>query len=224
MFTIAPPLAVRIISGIAAFEARNMVSTLTCITRRQVSAFSSTTLPRLPMPTLLTRKSSRPWRLTASRAIAAHWASSVTSTDIAEALPPSAVIISAVRLARPSSRSTTSTVVPLRPSRRQLARPLPMPSPAAPPPVTMATLPASPWSSSGRVAALMGEASRDVGNLDDGSGGVWRGSPLLGIVAVEDGRARLIAQPPQRGQRLAHGRPVPQDAREHVAVHVLPRV
>src|SRR5207245_8723454 len=37
MFTMAPPWAVRIISGIAALEARNMVSTLTCMTRRQVS-------------------------------------------------------------------------------------------------------------------------------------------------------------------------------------------
>ena len=60
MFTMAPPLAVRIISGITALEARNMVSTLTCITRRQVSGFSSTTLPLLPIPTLLTRKSRRP--------------------------------------------------------------------------------------------------------------------------------------------------------------------
>jgi len=37
-----------------------MLSTLICITRRYCSGFSSTTLPRLPIPTLLSRKSSRP--------------------------------------------------------------------------------------------------------------------------------------------------------------------
>ena len=60
----APPLAVAIIAGIAYFDSRNMLSTLTCITLRYCSGFSSTTLPRLPMPTLLSRKSSRPKRLT----------------------------------------------------------------------------------------------------------------------------------------------------------------
>ena len=60
MLTIAPPLAVLIMAGMACLESRNMVSTLTCITRRYSSGFSSTTLPRLPMPTLLSRKSSRP--------------------------------------------------------------------------------------------------------------------------------------------------------------------
>src|ERR1700716_1673398 len=68
MLTIEPPLAVLIMAGRACFESRNMVSTLTCITRRYSSGFSSTTLPRLPMPTLLSRKSSRPQRATAAHA------------------------------------------------------------------------------------------------------------------------------------------------------------
>ena len=56
-----------------------MVSTLTCITRRYSSGFSSTTLPRLPMPTLLSRKSSRPQRSTAASTSRLHSASLVTS-------------------------------------------------------------------------------------------------------------------------------------------------
>src|SRR3990172_7320162 len=56
--TIAPPPALSI-AGIACLAARNMLSTLTCMTRRQVSALSSTTEPRLPMPTLLRQRDRR---------------------------------------------------------------------------------------------------------------------------------------------------------------------
>ena len=52
--TIAPP-PVRRIAGIACFAARNMLSTLTVMRRRQLSSVSSTTEPRLPIPTLLSR-------------------------------------------------------------------------------------------------------------------------------------------------------------------------
>ena len=38
MVTIDPPPAVRIIAGIACLQARNMVSTFTCITRAQFSS------------------------------------------------------------------------------------------------------------------------------------------------------------------------------------------
>ena len=58
--------------------------------------------------------------------------------------PPPASIISTVRFASATSRSTTITRVPARASRSAAARPLPMPSPAAPPPVTIATLSFSP--------------------------------------------------------------------------------
>src|SRR5918995_7335500 len=57
--------------------------------------------------------------------------------------------MSTVRSASFRSRSATSTRVPARASRIAAARPLPMPSPAAPPPDTIATLPAKPASSSG---------------------------------------------------------------------------
>ena len=62
----APRSAVLIIAGMAYFAARNIGSTLTCMTRRQVSGVSSTTVPRLPMPTLLSRKSRRPKRSSAA--------------------------------------------------------------------------------------------------------------------------------------------------------------
>jgi hypothetical protein len=145
----APPLAVLIMAGIACLESRNMLSTLICITRRYCSGFSSTTLPRLPMPTLLSRKSSRPQRSAAASTIRWQSASLVTSQAMAAAVPPSARIISTVRSASLRSRSATSTLVPARASRIAAARPLPMPSPAAPPPLTMATLPVKPESSSG---------------------------------------------------------------------------
>src|SRR5262245_14505115 len=57
--------------------------------------------------------------------------------------------MSTVRSASLRSRSATTTRVPARASRIAAARPLPMPSPAAPPPDTIATLPAKPASSSG---------------------------------------------------------------------------
>ena len=79
MLTIAPPLAVLIMAGMACLESRNIVSTLTCMTRRYSSGFSSTTLPRLPMPTLLSRKSRRPQRSTAASTSRLHSASLVMS-------------------------------------------------------------------------------------------------------------------------------------------------
>src|SRR5581483_2539465 len=132
---------------------------------------------------------------TASRAIAAHCASSVTSTASGEAVPPSAVIISTVRLARPSSRSTTSTRVPLRASRMQVARPLPMPSPAAPPPVTMATRPASPGSSSGRAVVLALMAAPFV---------EWSREPRAGHVH-EDALDAAVAPVRDRGAAAGAG-------------------
>ena len=152
--TMAPRPAVFRMAGMAWREARNIVSTFTCITRRQVSGSSSTTVARLPMPTLLSRKSSRPKRSTAAATMSRHPVSSVTSASCAAAVPPSAAIIATVRSASASARSTTRTLVPARASSMAAARPLPMPSSAAPPPVTMATRPSSPRSSSGRVVIV----------------------------------------------------------------------
>src|SRR6478752_5487970 len=153
MLTIEPPLAVLIMAGIACLESKNIVSTLTRITRRYSSGFSSTTLPRLPMPTLLSRKSSRPQRSTAASTSRLHSASTVTSQANAAALPPWASIISTVRPASPGSRSATTTLAPARASKIAAARPLPTPSPAAPPPLTIATLPAKPSPSRSRMRA-----------------------------------------------------------------------
>src|SRR5947207_5134183 len=58
----APPPAVSFMAGMACREAMNMLSTLTCMTRRQSCGAISTTLPRPPIPTLLSRQSSRPNR------------------------------------------------------------------------------------------------------------------------------------------------------------------
>ena len=79
MVTMAPPSPLCIIAGMACLQARNMVSTFTCITRAQFSSLSSTTVPLLPMPTLLSRQSSRPQRAIASATIAAHSLECVTS-------------------------------------------------------------------------------------------------------------------------------------------------
>src|SRR5215468_3903826 len=155
MLTIAPPLAVLIMAGIANFESRNILSTLTCITRRYCSASSSTTLPRLPIPTLLSRKSSRPQRSTAASTNALQSASLVTSPTCAAATPPSAAIISTVRPADLRSRSPTNTLAPARASSIAAARPLPIPSSAAPPPLMSATLPVKPESSSSPCIALL---------------------------------------------------------------------
>src|SRR5215813_3916589 len=57
--------------------------------------------------------------------------------------------MSTVRSASLRSMSATTTRVPARASRIAAARPLPMPSATAPPPDTIATLPAKPASSSG---------------------------------------------------------------------------
>src|SRR5262245_60924061 len=149
MLTIEPPLAVLIMAGMACLESRNIVSTFTCMTRRYSSGFSSTTLPRLPMPTLLSRKSRRPQRSTAASTRRLQSASLVASPAWLTAVPPSALIIATVRSASLRSRSATTTFVPARASRIAAARPLPMPSPAAPPPDTIATLPAKPAASSG---------------------------------------------------------------------------
>src|SRR6266571_3434938 len=144
--TIAPP-PTRRIAGIACLAVRNIESTLTRISRRQLSSDSSSTEPRLPMPTLLSRKSRRPNRSTAVATIIAQSAARVTSASSAIAVPPDASIISTVRLARARSRSTTTTRAPARARRIAAARPLPIPSPAAPPPVTTATLESSPQAS-----------------------------------------------------------------------------
>src|SRR5712691_8832042 len=150
--TMAPP-PVRRMAGIACLDARNIVSTFTCMTRRQLSSLSSTTEPRLPMPTLLSRRSRRPKRSRAASTMAAQSRVRVRSASTAMASPGSPAMIFTVCSASASSRSTTTTRAPALASRMAAARPLPMPSPAAPPPVTIATLPASPQSS--RVSRFM---------------------------------------------------------------------
>ena len=68
---------------------------------------------------------------------------------------PSAAIIDTVCSAASRTMSTTITLAPERASSNAAARPFPIPSSGAPPPVTIATLPARPRSSSGRKSLLM---------------------------------------------------------------------
>src|SRR6516162_4312652 len=145
--TMAPPPAVSFIAGIAWREAMNMLSTLTRMTCRHCSRATSVTLPGPLMPTLLSRQSSRPNCAITAPTIALACCSSVTSATKAVAVPPSCAIIATVRSARARSRSTTKTFAPARASRIAAARPLPIPSSAAPPPVTIATFPSSPSAS-----------------------------------------------------------------------------
>src|SRR5829696_7544325 len=210
--TMAPPPALSIIAGMAAREARYMLSTLTCITRRHASGSVWTTLPRLPIPTLLSRKSSRPKRSTAEATMVRHCSSSVTSAACAAASPPSAAIISAVRSARSRWRSTTSTRVPARARRMAAARPLPMPSPAAPPPVTMATLPARPGSSSGPLLSFIVIPSRQAGarhvhahELDTAVPLLRHGRAAAGAGADEERLPVLAAEHAGVGAALAGG-------------------
>ncbi len=107
------------------------------------------------MPTLLSSTSSRPKRSTAVFTIAAQSAERVTSTSTAMAWPLIDSIISTVRRASLRSRSATTTRAPALASRIAAARPLPMPSPAAPPPDTRATLPSSPQPSGMSIAGLL---------------------------------------------------------------------
>src|SRR6185312_6584680 len=68
-------------------------------------------------------------------------------------------------------RSATSTFVPARASRIAAARPLPTPSPAAPPPEISATLPARPSSSSGPFMAFLPLLWADDSNAGEGREG-----------------------------------------------------
>src|SRR5437667_66511 len=88
MLTTAPRLAVLTMAGIAYLAARNIGSTLTCMTRRQLSGVSSTTEPRLPMPTLLSRKSRRPKRSSAAVTMSRALAGSGRSASCADAPRP----------------------------------------------------------------------------------------------------------------------------------------
>ena len=72
MLTMAPPSPLPTIAGTAYFEARKTLSTLTRMTASQASRPSSTTLPLLLTPTLLSRMSSLPNRSSAAATMPRH--------------------------------------------------------------------------------------------------------------------------------------------------------
>src|SRR5207248_2556848 len=83
-------------------------------------------------------RSSRPNCPIAASTRARHCRSSATSATKAAALPPSCSIIATVCSAASRRISTTSTCAPARANRIAAARPLPIPSSGAPPPVKIA--------------------------------------------------------------------------------------
>ncbi len=175
----APRLAVLIMAGIACLAARNMGSTLTCMTRRQVSGSSSTTDAAAADADVVVEEVEAAEAVERGLHHARAWALSVRSAWCAAAVPPSSAIMATVRSASALSRSTTSTLVPARASRMAAARPLPMPSPAAPPPAMMATLPSRP---AVVLARFLGGA-HDRSSLGPGTGLMLRPHAPAGIGA-----------------------------------------
>ncbi|MCY1218294.1 hypothetical protein D9M72_302380 [compost metagenome] len=144
MLTMAPRPTLRI-SGIAYLAISIIEVTLTRSAWSHSSMSRSTALPAgPPMPTLLTRMSTRPQVSTAVATAWRHCAASDTSHAAARAMPPSAVIMRSVSRAASSCISSSSTRAPRRASKIAAARPLPMSVVREPAPVTMATRPSRP--------------------------------------------------------------------------------
>jgi len=142
MFTIAPP-PLRRMAGMACLLASIMPVTLTRMTCSQSASSTSTTVPRPPIPTLLSRMSSRPHRRTASSTMAPALSARVTSASNTAASPPPCSIMVSVASAAARLTSTRRTLAPSRANRTAAARPLPMPAARDPAPVTIATFPSS---------------------------------------------------------------------------------
>src|SRR5438105_2431483 len=105
---------------------------------------------------------------------------------------------STVRLARPPSRSTTTTFAPAFASRIAEARPLPIPSPTAPPPVTMPTLPARPQSSGNGTLLLFAR--------DHPEGRAARGHALDVVEPVPEARDVVLPRRARAVRREDHVR------------------
>src|SRR4051794_8782343 len=145
MFTITP-LACSRMTASACLIVIHVDLRLTVMIRSHAasSARCAGPSPPPPMPTLLTRMSSRGQRAFAAAITAAQSSLRDTSARSAAAWPPSALIIATVSSARSSSRSTQRTSAPSRANRIAIARPLPIVSPGVcPAPTTMAVLSAS---------------------------------------------------------------------------------
>ena len=128
------------IGGMAYLLVRIMLVRLTDMTLPHSSWLTSVTRPGPLMPTLLWRTWRAPYLSRAACTMARHCSSWVTSATKTLAWPPSSWIASRVLAARSSTLSTRSTFAPSRAKRMLTALPLPMTSPRAPAPVTMATL------------------------------------------------------------------------------------
>src|SRR5918998_2722212 len=143
MFTIDPPPPAAM-TGMAYFDARNVVRRLMSSARSQSSSEMSTTVPTEARPMLLTSTSTVPNASTARWTIASQSAARVASAWTTRASPPSFSISSFVSSARSAYRSTSTTFAPSRASTTAVALPVPTPGPGVEPaPVTIATLPST---------------------------------------------------------------------------------
>src|SRR5216683_2167556 len=162
MLTIDPDRCL-IMCGTTARLMRYTPRTFTVITRSNSSGVVSRTSPTPLIPALLKSTSIRLNRFTIRWASATAWASSVTSTCSAAALPFVFRIPATVAFAARRSMSATTTAAPSFANSRALAWPMPEPAP-----VIRQTLPWSlPIPALGPLGAdQLGEAERDQ---DDGS-------------------------------------------------------
>ena len=109
---IAPPPP-SIMTGIACLPVSIMLLRLVSMTRSQSPSSTPTTFPGARMPTLFTRMSRRPYRLTAASTMRRQSSERVTSTCSTNASPPSARIVASVSSAWAVTASASNTWQPL---------------------------------------------------------------------------------------------------------------
>src|SRR5262245_20892852 len=164
--------------GTAARVHRNVERRLRRSTKSQSAAvISQIRALRLP-PTLLTRMSRRPQRVTAASTRRAAGSSSVTSPTTGTASPPAFAMRPTVPSSPPASMSPSATRAPSPASRSAIARPSPLAAP-----VTTATLSCTRpmarhymrsdekrWGSRAECSTLRGDMPRNIVLLSDGTG------------------------------------------------------
>ena len=134
------PLPCFSITGMTCLAVRKKLFTLTSNTWSHSSSLSSTGPPVEPMPTLLSRMSTRPHFDMQASTIAFTSAFFAEFASTAKASPPSLAISPTVSSAAARFRSTHSTLAPSRAKVTAVHLPLPQPGPLEPAPTTIATL------------------------------------------------------------------------------------
>ena len=138
-FTIEP-LPCFSITGMTCLAVRKKLFTLTSKTLSHSSSLRSTGPPCDPMPTLLSRISTRPHLARQASTMALTSALLDASASKAAASPPSLAMRPTVSSAAARLRSTQNTRAPCRAKVTAVHLPLPQPGPLDPAPTTIATL------------------------------------------------------------------------------------